>query len=58
MGSLPKHCNEKGKDRYENWRRINLANIFYIIIFGRIADYFQMMNKRKKNDGDGIVCKD
>jgi hypothetical protein len=58
MARLHKPYNEEEKDRYENWRRITLTDICYRIIFGRITDYCQMMNKRKRNDGDGIVCEE
>jgi hypothetical protein len=55
---LPKPCNENQKGRPENWMPITLTNIFYKIIFGRISEYFQSIQKRKTIDGDGIVRKD
>jgi hypothetical protein len=55
---ISKPCNEEDKKRPENWRPINFINIMYRIIFGRIADYIQSINKRKSKSGDGIVCKE
>jgi hypothetical protein len=54
---IPKPYNEEDKNRPENWRPITLTNIMYRIIFGRIADYIQSINKSKSKSGDGIVCK-
>jgi hypothetical protein len=34
-----------------------LTSILYRIVFGRIAEYFQL-HKKKTFDGDGIVCKE
>jgi hypothetical protein len=46
---LPKPCNgsEKNKPELET---IRLTDIFYRIIFGRIAEYFQIMHKRKTQE--------
>jgi hypothetical protein len=54
---LPKPCSEDEKNKPENWRLITLTDIFYKIIFGRIAEYFQMIHKRKRTGDDGIACK-
>jgi hypothetical protein len=55
---LPKPCDESEKDKQGNWRPITLTSILYRIIFGKIAEYFQFMHKRKTHDGDEIVCKE
>jgi hypothetical protein len=44
---LPKPCNESENGKPENLRPIRLTSIFYRIIFGRIAEYFQSMHKKK-----------
>jgi hypothetical protein len=49
---IPKPCNEEDKNHPENWRPITLTNIMYRIIFGRIADYIQHINKSKSKSGD------
>jgi hypothetical protein len=55
---IHKLCNEEDNNRPENLRPITLTNIKYRIIFGRIADYIQSINKSKSKSGDGIVCKE
>jgi hypothetical protein len=55
---LPKPCDESEKDQPGNWRPITLTNIMYRIIFGRIAEYVQHVNKRYTQDGNGIVSKE
>jgi hypothetical protein len=55
---LPKPCKKSEKNKPENWRPITLTNICYRIVFGRIADYFQEMHKKKTFDGDAFVCKE
>jgi hypothetical protein len=55
---LPKPCSEEKKDLLQNSRPITLKNILYRIIFGRIADNFQLIHKEKYIKGDRIVCKE
>jgi hypothetical protein len=55
---LPKPCKESEKGRPENWRPITLTNICYRIVFGRIADHFQEIHKKKNAEGDALVCKE
>jgi hypothetical protein len=52
---LPKPCDESEKDKPNNWRPITLTSILYRIIFGRIAEYFQSVHKKKTFDGNGLV---
>jgi hypothetical protein len=48
-------CHEVWKeDKPGNWRPITLTSILYRIIFGRIAEYFQQIHKRKTFDGEWI----
>jgi hypothetical protein len=54
---LPKPCNEEEKGKPENRRPITLSNIFYRIIFGRIAKYIQSIHRSKSEKGDGMVFK-
>jgi hypothetical protein len=53
---LPKPCDETEKDKPGNWRPITLTSILYRIVFGKIAEYFQFIHKRKTHDGNEIVC--
>jgi hypothetical protein len=54
---LPTPCSEIEKNLPQNWRLITLTNILDRIMFGRIADYFQLIHKKKSVKGEGIVFK-
>jgi hypothetical protein len=55
---LPKQCSEEEKDKHGNWMPITLTSILYRIVFGEIAEYSQLMHRRKTFNGDGIMCKE
>jgi hypothetical protein len=55
---LLKPCDESEKDKPGNWKPITLTCILYRIIFGKIAEYFQFVHKRKTHDGNGIISQE